>query len=455
MKSRSEFVCNNCGAVYHKWAGKCDACQEWNTITEETAAPVMPKGIHHGKSSTIKFESLESDIVPLSRLKTTIEEFDRVCGGGIVPGSAILIGGDPGIGKSTLLLQILASLSQDQKVFYVSGEESLEQIKLRARRLSLEKAPIELATENKVDDIIKTVSQQKNASILVIDSIQTMFCSHIESAPGSVSQVRTSAAELIMMAKKKNIALILVGHVTKEGNIAGPKVLEHMVDTVLYFDGDANNHFRILRAIKNRFGAANELGIFEMAADGLREMTNPSSNFLLKDAANEPGSVIYAAMEGTRPLLCEIQTLVTKSVYATPKRTVVGWDPNRLSMMMAVLEARGGVAIGFKDVYLNIAGGLKINDPAADLAVILSLISSITNIPLDGIVAIGEVGLGGEIRPAAFMEQRVSEAIKLGFTKLVLPAIINTIKMPAHVKVTTIKHVREIKKIFGEQNEYS
>ena len=449
MKARSQYVCQNCGAVFHKWSGKCDACLEWNTLVEEAAAPIMPKGIHHGKSKTIQFESLDSDIVPLDRLQTGVGEFDRVCGGGVVPGSAILIGGDPGIGKSTLLLQILAALAQSCDVFYVSGEESTEQVKLRAQRLGLEKAPIQLATENKVDDIIKTVGQTK-AHVLVIDSIQTMFCSHIDSAPGSVSQVRTSASELIMMAKKKNIALLLVGHVTKEGAIAGPKVLEHMVDTVLYFDGDANNHFRILRAIKNRFGAANELGIFEMAAKGLQEVTNPSANFLVQSAEEVPGSVVYAAMEGTRPLLCEIQTLVTKSNYATPKRTVVGWDPNRLAMILAVLEARGGVNIGYNDVYMNVAGGMKINDPAADLAVALALVSSLTEDPMKHLVAIGEIGLGGEVRPVAFMEQRVKEAIKLGFTNIVLPGNIEGLTTPDNVRIKKIKHVRDIEKLVRE-----
>ncbi len=444
MKQKTQYVCQHCGTVYPKWAGKCEACQEWNTLVEETVAAVIPKGVQHGKGNRIKFESLDTETKPVPRLMTDINEFDRVCGGGIVPGSAVLIGGDPGIGKSTLLLQLLAQLAQQHNVFYISGEESTDQIKLRAKRLNVSKAPIQLASENKVDDIIKTINQTPEVQVLVIDSIQTMFCTHIESAPGSVAQVRTSASELIMLAKKRNIALLLVGHVTKEGNIAGPKVLEHMVDTVLYFDGDNTNHFRILRAIKNRFGPANELGIFEMATKGLVEVTNPSANFIMQHDDSVPGSVIYGAMEGTRPLLCEVQSLVTKSNYATPKRTVVGWDPNRLSMILAVLEARGRINIGFNDIYLNIAGGLKITDPAADMAVALALISSYNETPCQHLVALGEIGLGGEVRPVAFMEQRVREAIKLGFKHIILPPTKEKIKVSDDIRVNIINHVKEL-----------
>jgi len=425
-KSTIEYACQNCGAVYPKWQGKCDACGEWNTIVEEKAggegfSNFNPKR----KGNIIDFVSLSGSTQSLDRLCTNIRELDRVCGGGLVPGSVILVGGDPGIGKSTLLLQTCASLSnlpQKPECYYISGEEALDQVRIRARRLELEQSPVNLASATDVRDIVTTL-EKSNAAVVVIDSIQTMYLEEAESTPGSVSQVRACAYELIKLAKKKGFVLFLVGHVTKQGSIAGPRVLEHMVDTVLYFEGERGHQFRILRAVKNRYGATDEIGVFEMQDKGLAEVENPSALFLAERQGNISGSCVFAGIEGSRPVLVEIQALVSPSGYSSPKRAVVGWDSGRLSMVLAVLEARGGLNLSSQDVYLNIAGGLKISEPAADLAVAMAIVSSLTNHPLPAdMVIFGEIGLSGEIRAVSQPNLRLKEAHKLGFHNAIVPS---------------------------------
>lgn len=424
-KGGSEFVCQTCGAVYPKWQGKCDACGEWNTIVEEKVggegfSNLAPKK----KGRLLDFVPLSGSQEALTRLVTGIKELDRVCGGGLVPGSAILVGGDPGIGKSTLLLQACASIANlpvHPECYYISGEEAIDQVRIRAKRLQLEQSPVKLTSATSVKDIITTL-EESNASVVIIDSIQTMYLEEVESTPGSVSQVRACAYELIKLAKKKGFALFLVGHVTKQGAIAGPRVLEHMVDTVLYFEGERGHHFRILRAVKNRYGATDEIGVFEMQDQGLVEVENPSALFLAERQGNISGSCVFAGIEGSRPVLVEIQALVSPTGYASPKRAVVGWDSNRLAMVLAVLEARCGMNLSSQDVYLNIAGGLKISEPAADLAVAMAVISSLTNKPLPAdTVIFGEIGLSGEIRAVSQPNSRLKEAHKLGFCSAITP----------------------------------
>lgn len=361
----------------------------------------------------------------LSRIPTGIKELDRVSGGGLVPGSAILVGGDPGIGKSTLLLQVCASIANapsKPECYYISGEEAIDQVRIRAKRLGLEQSPVNLASTTDVKDIIETLDKS-DAAVVIIDSIQTMYLEEVESTPGSVAQVRACAYELIKLAKKKGFVLFLVGHVTKQGAIAGPRVLEHMVDTVLYFEGERGHHFRILRAVKNRYGATDEIGVFEMQDKGLVEVENPSALFLAERQGNISGSCVFAGIEGSRPVLVEIQALVSPTSYASPKRAVVGWDSNRLAMVLAVLEARCGMNLSSQDIYLNIAGGLKISEPAADLAVAMAVISSMTNKPLPSdTVIFGEIGLSGEIRAVSQPNSRLKEAHKLGFVSAIMPA---------------------------------
>lgn len=425
-KNGSEYACQHCGAVYPKWQGKCDACGEWNTIVEEKIggegfSNFNPKK----KGNLLDFVSLSGSTQAVERLHTNIRELDRVCGGGLVPGSVILVGGDPGIGKSTLLLQACASIAnlpEHPECYYISGEEAADQVKIRARRLGLETAPVNLASATDVKDIVTTL-EKNDAAVVVIDSIQTMYLEEAESTPGSVSQVRACAYELIKLAKKKGFVLFLVGHVTKQGSIAGPRVLEHMVDTVLYFEGERGHHFRILRAVKNRYGATDEIGVFEMQDKGLAEVENPSALFLAERQGNISGSCVFAGIEGSRPVLVEIQALVSQSGYSSPKRAVVGWDSGRLSMVLAVLEARGGLNLSSQDVYLNIAGGLKISEPAADLAVAMAIVSSLTNRPLPAdMVIFGEIGLSGEIRAVSQPNLRLKEAYKLGFRSAIAPS---------------------------------
>lgn len=424
-KNVNIFVCQNCGTTYPKWQGKCDACGEWNSIVEEVRQNDGFSKITNAKEGKIiDFVPLKGDLQTYNRLKTGITEIDRVSGGGLVPGSVVLVGGDPGIGKSTLLLQIcagLASMNQKYECCYISGEEAIDQVRIRASRLGLADRPVNLASATDVRNIITTL-ENSNAAVVVIDSIQTMYLDAVESTPGSVGQVRACAYELIKLAKRKGFVLFLVGHVTKQGEIAGPRVLEHMVDTVLYFEGERGHHFRILRAVKNRYGATDEIGVFEMQDKGLVEVENPSALFLAERQGNISGSCVFAGIEGSRPLLVEIQALVSPSSYASAKRAVVGWDSNRLSMILAVLEARCGISFATHDVYLNIAGGLKITEPAADLAVAMAVISSLTNKPLPADMAVfGEIGLSGEIRAVSQPNLRLKEAKKLGFASAITP----------------------------------
>jgi DNA repair protein RadA/Sms len=448
------YVCQSCGSSHNRWAGKCEACGEWNSIVEESMQDRPPQGLDRRRGKVIELAPLSGTSEVMPRRKTGIEEFDRVTGGGLVPGSALLIGGDPGIGKSTLLLQVTALLSKSSRCAYVSGEESLDQVRMRAQRLGLVQAPVELAAATNVRDIIETIDK-KNFDAVVIDSIQTMYLDNLDSAPGTVAQVRACAAELIRAAKRRGACLLLVGHVTKEGQIAGPRVLEHMVDTVLYFEGDRGHTFRILRAVKNRFGPTDEIGVFEMAEAGLVEVRNPSELFLSQRQQEISGSAVFAGMEGTRPVLVEIQALVAPSPLGTPRRAVIGWDQARLSMVLAVLEARCGVAIGPNDVYLNVAGGLRIAEPAADLAVAAALASSLTGVPVPhDMVVFGEIGLSGEVRNVGQIENRLKEAYKLGFKSALIPALGG--KKPANagnLKLVQPRQLKDILPLFAEGKE--
>lgn len=423
-KVAKSFVCQSCGSVTNKWAGKCEACNEWNTIVEETPSESAPKGLGNTrKGKSLELVSLKGEgNKNIPRHVTGIAEFDRVTGGGMVPGSAVLIGGDPGIGKSTLLLQAVCKLAQSGKTcLYVSGEEAVDQVRLRAKRLGLENSPVALASATSVRDIVASM-ESNPMDLIVIDSIQTMYVDTVESAPGTVTQVRTCTQELIRVAKARNIAILFVGHVTKEGQIAGPRVLEHMVDAVLYFEGDRGHQFRILRTVKNRFGPTDEIGVFEMASEGLVEVPNPSALFLAQRQNDVAGSAVLAGLEGTRPVLVEVQALVAPSALGTPRRAVIGWDSNRLAMVLAVLETRCGITLSSSDIFLNIAGGIRINEPAADLAVAAALLSSQSNIPVPGnTVFFGEVGLAGEIRAVSQPDVRLKEAAKLGFDRAVIP----------------------------------
>ena len=420
------FTCQNCGASYGRWQGKCEACGEWNTIAEEqsgSASQPRGPGKAPGKGRPFQLQSLAGDVREAPRLATGLSEFDRVTGGGLVHGSVLLVGGDPGIGKSTLLIQAAAALARlGHRSVYISGEEAVAQVRLRAERLKLADAQVELASETSVEDIIATLSTGALPRLVVIDSIQTMWTDTVESAPGTVTQVRASAQALIRFAKKSGAAVILVGHVTKDGQIAGPRVVEHMVDAVMSFEGEGSHQFRIMRAVKNRFGATDEIGVFEMTGLGLREVTNPSELFLSERDLGSPGTAVFAGIEGTRPVLVEIQALVAPSALGTPRRALVGWDQSRLAMVVAVLEAHCGVKLASHDVYLNVAGGLRIQEPAADLAVAAALVSSLVNAPLPpDAVFFGEVSLSGAIRPVAQASARLKEAAKLGFTRAYLP----------------------------------
>jgi DNA repair protein RadA/Sms len=422
-KPSSRFVCQECGAVTLRWGGKCEACGGWNTIVEEAPREEVPKGLSGHKGRRIEFVGLEGSAAPLPRMVTGINELDRVCGGGLVPGSALLVGGDPGIGKSTLLLQAAAALSAKAGIAYISGEEAVDQVRMRADRLGLSKAKVALASATSLRDILASLDGPDAPNVVVIDSIQTVYADSIEAAPGTVSQVRACAAELIRLAKRRGFVVFLVGHVTKEGMIAGPRVLEHMVDTVLYFEGDRGHQFRILRAVKNRFGATDEIGVFEMTDRGLAEVANPSALFLAERRGNVAGSCVFAGIEGSRPMLVEIQALVAPSSLSSPRRAVVGWDSGRLSMVLAVLDARCGLALSGNDVYLNVAGGLRITEPAADLAVAAALVSSSGDVPVPAdMVVFGEIGLSGEVRAVAQSDLRLKEAAKLGFAQALVPS---------------------------------
>jgi DNA repair protein RadA/Sms len=421
-RQRIQYVCAACGAVSSRWQGRCEACGEWNTLTEDAPASA-PVSLRSGRGRPVALAPLGGAAAELPRTLTGIAELDRVLGGGIVPGSAILVGGDPGIGKSTILIQAAAALARrGKRVVYVSGEEAIGQIRLRAERLGLGDAPVDLAAETHVEDILATLEAGPPVHLVVLDSIQTLWTDLVESAPGTVPQVRTSAQALIRFAKAGGAAVVLVGHVTKDGQIAGPRVVEHMVDAVLYFEGETGHHFRVLRAVKNRFGPASEIGVFEMTDAGLKEVANPSLLFIGDRENAAPGTAIFAGIEGTRPLLVEVQALVSETSFGTPRRAVVGWDPNRLAMILAVLEARCGLRFGQHDVYLNVAGGLRLSEPAADLAVAAALVSSRAGVatPRDSIY-FGEISLSGALRPVTQTATRFREAERLGFTRAVLP----------------------------------
>jgi DNA repair protein RadA/Sms len=447
------YVCQSCGAVHGKWAGQCSACNQWNCIVEESRSgpPGALKPVSAAKTRGLTFETLESDTPEPPRLITGVTEFDRVCGGGVVPGSAILLSGDPGVGKSTLLLDVAGRAAlRGIRVAYISGEEAIEQIRSRAKRMGLEKAPVQLASATALRDILGTLKREK-FDIVILDSIQTLWSDAHEAGPGSVTQVRACAGELVRLAKAGGPAVVLVGHVTKDGQVAGPRVVEHMVDAVLSFEGERGYPFRILRAGKNRFGATDEIGVFEMGDAGLAEVANPSALFLGEGKERAAGAAVFAGIEGTRPVLVEMQALVAPSAYGTPRRAVIGWDTARLAMVMAVLEARCGVGFGNQDVYLNVAGGLRINEPAADLAAAAALISSVTDTPLpQGCIVFGEISLSGEVRTVGRAEARLREASKLGFDKALAPPL--TVKGNG-VSVTSITRLTEaVERI--SQNSY-
>ena len=441
---KNVFFCQECGYESSKWVGQCPACKAWNTMVEEIVD--KKSSVTHRQITEVQVAKL-NDVQSSSekRMDTHIEELNRVLGGGIVPGSLVLVGGDPGIGKSTLLLQTCKSLS-DQKiaVLYISGEESLQQIKMRADRIGIFSDEMTLLCETNLD-LIQGVIEERKPQVVVIDSIQTMFRENVNSAPGSVSQVREATSVLMRLAKEQGIAIFVVGHVTKEGTVAGPRVLEHMVDTVLYFEGDRYASYRILRAVKNRFGSTNEIGVFEMCQSGLREVPNPSEYMLDGKPKNASGSIVVCTMEGTRPLLVEIQALVCHSAFGMPRRTAAGVDYNRVNLLMAVLEKNVGVRLADQDAYINIAGGMKVSEPATDLGLVLAIISSFRNRPIaEDMICFGEVGLSGEVRSVNMVEQRIAEAHKLGFKQCILPKVcMKNIQKPDGMLLKGVENVRE------------
>jgi len=446
-KAKIIYTCTECGGVEPKWQGQCPNCHAWNTLVEtiaETAVAGTVASRYAPLAETAGLQKLtDVEAAEIPRQPTGVSEFDRVLGGGLVPGGVVLIGGDPGIGKSTLLLQTLCHIGSARKAIYVSGEESPQQIAMRAKRLGLDASPISLLAEINLEKIIATL-QKHQPDIAVIDSIQTVYSEALQSAPGSVAQVRECSAQLTRLAKQAGITVILVGHVTKEGALAGPRVLEHIVDTVLYFEGDQNSSFRLIRAFKNRFGAVNELGVFAMTEKGLREVTNPSALFLSHHSEQVSGSCITVTMEGTRPLLIEIQALVDESHAPNAKRLCVGLEQNRLAMLLAVLHRHAGVACFDQDVFINAVGGVKIGEPAVDLAVILAIVSSLKNKPLDNkLIVFGEVGLAGEVRPVQRGLERLKEAAKLGFTKAIVPKANAPKQKMAGIEVIAVERLDE------------
>lgn len=444
VKKKTVFFCQSCGYESSKWMGQCPGCKEWNSFVEESVSVKSAKTQHKTKSAepvTLKEISVQEEC----RINTGIQEFDRVLGGGIVPASMVLVGGDPGIGKSTLLLQVCQKLSaQQKKVLYISGEESLKQIKMRAERIGSFTDSLLLLCETNLEEI-RIVIEQKKPDVVVIDSIQTMYNEEVSSAPGSVSQVRESTGVLLQIAKGLGVSVFIVGHVTKDGSVAGPRVLEHMVDTVLYFEGDRHASYRILRGVKNRFGSTNEIGVFEMQEKGLTEVQNPSEYMLSGRPVDASGSIVACSMEGTRPILMEIQALICKTNFGMPRRTAAGCDYNRVNLLMAVLEKRAGLSLSSCDAYINIAGGIKMNEPAVDLGIVLAIISSYRDIAIcDKVVAFGEVGLSGEVRAVSMAEQRVLECRKLGFEKIILPkACMGTLKNCTGIELCPVENVKD------------
>lgn len=443
-RSKTIYICQECGYESPKWMGKCPECDNWNTMVEE----IIDKSKQSSQAAGISFSKPlninEIELTEEERYNTSMEEFDRVLGGGIVKGSLILVGGDPGIGKSTLLLQVSKSIAENKKIFYISGEESSKQIKIRAQRLDVKTSNLFIISETNIS-IIERMIEEFKPEVVVIDSIQTMYKSELQSAPGSVSQVREATSIFMRIAKSLNIAIFIVGHVTKEGSIAGPRVLEHMVDTVLYFEGDRHHTYRILRTVKNRFGSTNEIGIFEMKGNGLREVKNPSEMLLSGRPENVPGSSIVCSMEGTRPVLVEIQALTSNTSFGMPRRMATGIDYNRVILLMAVLEKRVGMQLQTSDVYVNVAGGLKLDEPACDLGVTMAIASSFKNLYIDPkTVMIGEVGLTGEIRGVNFIEKRIIEAQKIGFEKCIVPREnIRGIEIIPNINVVSVDNIYE------------
>ena len=445
------YTCSECNAQFTKWSGQCDACGAWNTLIDTGPLTIGPtKTLGKKRGELITLMDLDSEEKPPRRTQSGVVELDQVLGGGIVDASAILLGGDPGIGKSTLLLQAAARFARNGlKVIYISGEEATAQVQLRAQRLGITDSPLILAAETNLRNIVTTLDTEK-PNLVIIDSIQTMWVDHIDSAPGSVSQVRSSAHELTSFAKRRNVSVIMVGHVTKDGQIAGPRVVEHMVDTVLYFEGEQNHQFRLLRAVKNRFGPNDEIGVFEMTAKGLVEVKNPSMLFLSERGKPTSGSAIFAGIEGTRAVLCEFQALVATSPHSQPRRSVVGWDTQRLSMILAVLEARCGISFSGLDVYMNVAGGMRITEPAADLAVAAALISARYDTPLpNDTVIFGEISLSAALRPVAQTDGRLKEAQKLGFHNVVAPISKKSRKMTG-IKIQEMSDLKKfVEELFG------
>ena len=450
-RTQVTFVCQSCGSNHSKWSGKCEACGGWNTIVEEGPRPSAGANARKAtRGRPFALEDLKTEDEAPPRRVTGVAEFDRVTGGGLVPGSALLVGGDPGVGKSTLILQALASYaSKGGHAVYISGEEAMAQVRLRAARMGLGEAPVALGAATCVEDILATLDGGKPPGIVAIDSIQTIWTSQLDAAPGTIAQVRTASFDLVRYAKTSGAALLLVGHVTKDGQIAGPKAVEHLVDAVLYFEGERGHHFRVMRAVKNRFGPTDEIGVFEMTGRGLAEVPNPSALFLGDRNSSSPGAAIFAGLEGTRPLLVEVQALVAAPGYGTPRRAVVGWDSGRLAMILAVLDARAGLGVSAHDVYLNVAGGLKVGEPAADLAAAAALLSSFTGraLPRD-CVFFGEISLSGDVRPAPQAELRLKEAVKLGFTRAIVPAGTN-VRIPG-LAMEAIKDVGELAGLVSE-----
>ncbi|MDX2050220.1 MAG: DNA repair protein RadA [Rickettsiaceae bacterium] len=450
-KIKKQYVCNGCGAITSKWSGQCFDCKAWDSITEEilekqTKASLLTLG-NINTDFALEIDTLSGYVEEGARINTSVTELDRVLGGGIVPGSVILIGGDPGIGKSTILLQITMILSKNNvNCFYVSGEESANQVKLRASRINIgETDKVMLLSATNINHILATIEKASKLDLVIIDSIQTIYSDDFPSTPGTVSQIRSCTQMLVNYAKRNNIAIFLVGHVTKEGELAGPKILEHMVDTVLYLEGDQNNHYRILRSVKNRFGGINEIGVFEMTSLGLREIHNPSELFIMERRNNVSGTAVFASIEGSRPILVEVQALIAPSFMPMPKRSAVGWDSNRLSMMLAVLAVRYGLNVSNKEVYLSVAGGLKIIEPGIDLAVAAALLSAASNKPLPkNSIFFGEIGLSGEIRRVNQMENRIKEAIKQGYNQIFCAGDHQDFKE----NIKNLNHISQLKSLF-------